>query len=119
MQVREKLHRLAEMRELFTTPLLPYKEYIVDHGRHGVNIGKDHPHYFADYTFTDQGIKVSLIHGPLFYCDVDHPYEWRVGDLSGDWNTEVSGFRTEEELYILLTKIVTGCYVLIPKEVRD
>ena len=103
---REMSMRILDMREVFMTPSLPYKQYITDHGEHpvrgGVGLGD---HFYARYEFPYQEIKVSLIHGPMFNCDLDRPYEWRV---STPWNEEPEDYKTEEELYILLTKILEG-----------
>lgn len=102
---------IAVMNELFMTPSLPYKDYITEHGLHDVSrsigMGK---HYQARYEFPDQQISVSLIHGPLFHCSHDGPYEWRI--TYPDGAVEPEGYKTEEELYILLTKILGGSYGL-------
>ena len=99
------------MDEVFMTPLLPYKNYITEHGLHevgqGIGMGEA-KHYQARYEFPDQQIKVSLIHGPLFHCNYDGPYEWRI--TYPDGAVEPEGYKTEEELYILLTKILGGSY---------
>jgi len=92
------------MRELFMTPSLPYKDYIVKHGEHSVS----NNHFYADYSFPEQGIYVSLIHGPMFHCSLDAPYEWRL--FMDCKHQEPEGYKTEEELYILLTKILGGSY---------
>jgi hypothetical protein len=113
-QTKEELLMLRlNMDEVFMTPLLPYKEYITEHGLHevGKGIGIGAKHYQALYEFPDQQINVSLIHGPLFHCAVNAPYEWRVSTGLGHLE-EVEGYKTEEELYILLTKILGGSYGL-------
>jgi hypothetical protein len=95
---------MSHMAEVFTTPLLPYKEFLVTYGKHGAALmegGKLGKHYHARYEFRC-GTEVSVISGPLFYCSPDAPYEYRIG---GD---EPVGHQTDEELYILLTKIVAG-----------
>lgn len=96
---------MSHMAEIFTTPLLPYKEFLVTHGKHGAVLmeasGKLGNHYHARYEFPC-GTEVSVISGPLFYCSPDAPYEYRIG---GD---EPVGHQTDEELYLLLTKIVAG-----------
>jgi hypothetical protein len=43
-----------------------------------------------------------VISGPLFYCNLDAPYEYRIGE------DEPQGYQTDEELYIFLTRIVAG-----------
>jgi hypothetical protein len=105
---REMSFRILAMHEVFLTPLLPFKDYIVAHGEHpvsnGVGLGN---HFYADYSFPEQQINVSLIHGPMFHCSLDAPYEWR---LNGEGEPE--GYKTEEELYILLAKILGGSYGL-------
>ena len=128
---REMSERILAMEEAFMTPLLPYKQYITEHGQHSVGrTGGATAHFYAQYEFPQQQISVSLIHGPMFHCDLDRPYEWRVRRMyvSKDaptyvwaekaWHDERSdtlieepeGYRTEEELYILLTKILGGSY---------
>jgi hypothetical protein len=92
------------MAEIFTTPLLPYKEFLVTYGKHGAALmegGKLGDHYHARYEFPC-GTEVSVISGPLFYCSIDAPYEYRIG------GGEPVGHQTDEELYILLTRIVAG-----------
>jgi hypothetical protein len=99
-----RLNNMSHMAEVFTTPLLPYKEFLVTHGKHGAALmegGKLGNHYHARYEFPC-GTEVSVISGPLFYCSPDAPYEYRIGE------DEPVGHQTDEELYILLTKIVAG-----------
>ena len=110
---REMSMRILAMREVFLTPLLPFKEYIVAHGEHpvsnGVGLGN---HFYADYSFPflEQQNNISLIHGPMFHCSLDAPYEWRI--TNSDGSMEPEGYKTEEELYILLAKILGGSYGL-------
>jgi hypothetical protein len=95
---------MSHMAEIFLTPLLPYKEFLVTHGKHGAVLmesGKLGKHYHARYEFPC-GTEVSVISGPLFYCSPDAPYEYRIGE------GEPVGHQTDEELYILLTRIVAG-----------
>jgi hypothetical protein len=114
-----QLTNREEMRELFMTPSLPFKEYIVEHGLHHITQsksvnGKDETladHFYADYLFPDQLVSVSLIHGPLFHCSLEQPYEWRASDLSRGKQEEPIGYQTDEDLYIFLTKVIGGSYV--------
>jgi len=96
---------MSHMAEIFLTPLLPYKEFLVTYGKHGAALmeasGKLGQHYHARYEFPC-GTEVSVISGPLFYCSPDAPYEYRIGD------DEPVGHQTDEELYIFLTRIVAG-----------
>jgi len=95
---------MSHMAEIFLTPLLPYKEFLVTHGEHGAALmqgGKLGKHYHARYEFPC-GTEVSVISGPLFYCNLDAPYEYRIGE------GEPEGYQTDEDLYIFLTKIVAG-----------
>lgn len=101
---------MAVMDELFMTPSLPYKDYITEHGLHHVTSETSGKHYHARYEFPEQQISVSLIHGPMFYCKPDTPYEWRIF-MNYEYQ-EPEGYKTEEELYILLTKILGGSYGL-------
>jgi len=99
-----RLNNMSHMAEVFNTPLLPYKEFLVTYGKHGAALmegGKLGDHYHARYEFPC-GTEVSVISGPLFYCSIDAPYEYRIGE------DEPVGHQTDEELYILLTKIVAG-----------
>jgi len=94
---------MSHMAEIFTTPLLPYKEFLVTHGKHGAALmdsGKLGQHYHARYEFPN-GIEVSVISGPLFYCSPDAPYEYRVN------GEEPVGHATDEELFIVLTKLLS------------
>ena len=114
-----QLTNKEEMRELFMTPSLPFKEYIVEHGLHRITksvslngeegILKDH--FYADYLFPNQLVSVSLIHGPLFHCSVEQPYEWMVSDIASGRQEEPTGYQTDEDLYIFLTKVIGGSYV--------
>ena len=95
---------MSHMDEIFLTPLLPYREFLVTHGEHGAALmgsGKLGKHYHARYKFPC-GTEVSVISGPLFYCSPDAPYEYRIGE------DEPVGHQTDEELYILLTRITAG-----------
>jgi hypothetical protein len=94
---------MSHMAEIFTTPLLPYKEFLVTHGKHQAELmrygGKLGQHFYARYEFPC-GTEVSVISGPLFYCDHDRPYEYRVNE------GEPVGHTTDEELFIVLTKLL-------------
>ena len=99
-----RLNDMSHMAEIFTTPLLPYREFLVTHGEHQarlMQVGKLGKHYHARYEFPC-GTEVSVISGPLFYCSPDAPYEYRIGE------DEPVGHQTDEELYLLLTRIVAG-----------
>ena len=99
-----RLNNMNHMAEVFNTPLLPYREFLVTHGKHGAALmegGKLGDHYHARYEFPC-GTEVSVISGPLFYCNPDTPYEYRIN------SDEPVGHQTDEELYILLTRIVAG-----------
>ena len=99
-----RLNNMNHMAEIFLTPLLPYREFLVTHGEHGAALmdsGKLGKHNHARYKFPC-GTEVSVISGPLFYCSPDAPYEYRIGD------DEPTGHQTDEELYILLTRIAAG-----------
>ena len=94
---------MSHMAEIFTTPLLPYREFLVTHGEHQAQLmqgGKLGKHYHARYEFPC-GTEVSVISGPLFYCSLDAPYEYRVNE------EEPVGHTTEEELFIVLTKLLS------------
>ena len=105
--------RFAHMEAVFMPidrdkPNLPFSEYITSHGRHDIVRGhKDYRHhYVARYSIPREGgsIEVSVISGSMFYCRPDAPYEVMVGSQSDD----VRGYMTDEELMILLAKIVAG-----------
>lgn len=99
-----RLNDMTHMAEIFNTPLLPYKKFLVTHGKHRaawVGSAGLSDHYHAMYKFPC-GTEVSVISGPLFYCSSDAPYEYRINAQ------EPVGHVTDEELFILLTKIVAG-----------
>ena len=99
-----RLNNMNHMAEIFLTPLLPYREFLVTYGKHGAALmggGKLGDHYHARYEFRC-GTEISVISGPLFYCSPAAPYEYRIGE------GEPVGHQTDEELYILLTRIVAG-----------
>jgi hypothetical protein len=75
----------AHMQNVFSPidrdkPNLPFSEFIVDAGEH-----------------------VSVISGNMFYCRPDAPYEVRVIGMNDD---EPRGYQTDEDLMILLAKLV-------------
>ena len=95
---------MTHIAEIFITPLLPYSEFLVTHGKNHAALmesGKLGGHYHAMYKFPC-GTEVSVISGPLFYCSPDAPYEYRINE------DEPVGHVTDEELFILLTKMVAG-----------
>jgi len=106
-----------EMYGVFMNRQLPYAEYLTECGEHPMQAGytnelrgKPFPkHYSAKYFFSDSGIEVSVIHGVLFHCGYDEPYEIMVtqGKRKGQGPF---GYQTDEELFILLTKIIGGSY---------
>lgn len=89
-------------------PNLPFSEYIIDHGGHSIVQGssKYSHHYFARYSIPreDGSIELSVISGAMFYCRPDAPYEVMLTNHSDD----VRGYMTDEELMILLAKIISG-----------
>jgi hypothetical protein len=91
-------------------PNLPFSEFIVEAGDHHVARGKSFTkygsHFHAQYEIPrkDGGvIHVSVISGSMFYCSRDAPYEVRVTGVDDD---EPIGHRTDEDLFILLAKLV-------------
>ena len=104
-------NRFAYMEAVFMPtdrdkPNLPFSEYITEHGQHQIvrgSMGYDH-HYFAKYSIPrkDGMMEVSVISGSMFYCTPDAPYEVAV---NGD---EPHARLTDEDLMILLAKIVAG-----------
>jgi hypothetical protein len=91
-------------------PNLPFSEFIVDAGEHRVTKGssftKYGSHYYAQYEIPRKDgkvIDVSVISGGMFYCRPDAPYEVRVTGMNGD---EPRGYQTDEDLMILLAKLV-------------
>ena len=105
-----------EMYGVFMNRQLPFAEYLTECGLHPMKAGYlkdgDAPfpnHYSAKYFFPDSGIEVSVIHGMLFHCAPTEPYEIMV---SHDARKQQGpfGYQTDEELFILLTKIIGGSY---------
>ena len=93
---------------------LPYEKYIVSDKQD--NLDSNSFNFFdlrrIRYKFPN-GWGASVIVGDLFYSASDTPFE--VCPMKGDvlWydavdseNTDVYGYITEEELYILLTKLL-------------
>lgn len=111
MKSRDKM--FAHMEAVFMPidrdkPNLPFSEYITEHGHHNIVRGSENykHHYVARYSIPREGgsIEVSVISGSMFYCRPDAPYEVMVGEQS-DY---VHEYMTDEELMILLAKIVAG-----------
>jgi hypothetical protein len=106
------------MEEVFMNRQLPYAEYLTECGLHPMQMsytnelrGKPFPkHYSAKYFFPDSGIEVSVIHGVLFHCGYDEPYEILVTQGKREGQGPL-GYQTDEELFILLTKVIGGSYV--------
>lgn len=104
--------RFAHMEAVFMPidrdkPNLPFSEYITKHGRHNIVRGStqyDH-HYVARYSIPREGgsIELSVISGSMFYCRPDAPYEVMLTNHSDD----VRGYMTDEDLMILLAKLIT------------
>ena len=105
-----------EMYEVFMNRQLPYAEYLTECGLHSMKAGYlkegDAPfpkHYSAKYFFPDSEIEVSVIHGVLFHCGYGEPYEIMV--TQGERKQQGPlGYQTDEDLFILLTKIIGGSY---------
>jgi hypothetical protein len=87
-------------------PNLPFSEFITDSGAHMIVRGsaKYQHHYHARYSIpSPRGtMDVSVISGRLFYCTPDAPYEVSINQ------DEPRGRVTDEELMILLAKIISG-----------
>jgi hypothetical protein len=105
----------AHMQNVFSPidrdkPNLPFSEFIVDAGEHRVTRGTEFTkygrHYYAQYEIPRKDgklIHVSVISGNMFYCRPDAPYEVRVIGMNDD---EPRGYQTDEDLMILLAKLV-------------
>jgi hypothetical protein len=107
--------KYAHMEEVFAPkgkgkPTLPFSEFITDHGTHPIvytaipgKHSSEH-HYRARYSIPLRGeiVRVSVVSGALFHCAPDAPYEVRIN------GAEPYGCMTDEELMLLLAKIVTG-----------
>jgi hypothetical protein len=103
--------RFAHMEAVFMPkgrdkPDLPFSEFIVEHGQHKIvrgSKGYEH-HYYARYNIPrDSGVMdVSVISGSMFYCEPHAPYEVSVN------MDEPHGRLTDEDLMLLLAKIVAG-----------
>lgn len=111
--MRNQDRRFAHMEAVFMPidrdkPNLPFSEYITEHGHHRIVRGHSNykHHYIARYNIPREGgsLEVSVISGSMFYCRPDAPYEVMVSNHSDD----VRGYMTDEELMILLAKIVAG-----------
>lgn len=89
-------------------PNLPFSEFITESGTHMIVRGIENPlyrhHYHARYSIpSPRGtMDVSVISGRLFYCTPDAPYEVSINQ------DEPRGRITDEELMILLAKIISG-----------
>lgn len=103
--------RFAHMEAVFMPidrdkPALPFSEYITEHGKHPIVRGSNNynHHYYAKYSIPrkDGTMGVSVISGAMFYCTHDAPYEVSVN------MDEPHGRLTDEELMILLAKIIAG-----------
>lgn len=92
------------MDDAFMNRQLPYAEYLTECGLHPIP-----KHYSAKYFFPDSGIEVSVIHGMLFHCGLDAPYEILISQGKSKQEGPF-GYQTDEELYILLAKIAGGDY---------
>ena len=108
----------AEMHDVFMNRQLPYAEYLIECGIHPMKAGYTQAmegtpfpkHYQARYFFRYRGgIEVSVIHGVLFHCGYDAPYEIMITQGEGKHQGPF-GYQTDEELYILLTQIIGGSY---------
>ena len=107
----KKDERFAHMRAVFMPidrdkPALPFSEFITEHGQHQIvrgSMGYEH-HYYARYSIPrDSGVmEVSVVSGSMFYCEPDAPYEVSVN------MDEPHGRLTDEDLMLLLAKIVAG-----------
>ena len=108
--------RFAHMGEVFAPKhkgksTLPFSEFITDHGIHpiayisasGEHVGYEH-HYRARYSIPRKGgaVTLSVISGSQFHCKPDAPYEVMIS------GAEPLDYVTDEELMILLARIVTG-----------
>ena len=111
--------KFADMEEVFAPkgrgkPTLPFSAYITDHGTHPIAYSATAPgapgawgsayHYRARYSIPCRGeiVRVSVVSGAIFQCTPDAPYEVMVND------TEPRGYMNDEELMLLLARIVTG-----------
>jgi hypothetical protein len=107
----ERDDRFAHMQNVFMPtdrdkPNLPFSEFIVEHGQHQIVRGSmnyEH-HYYAKYCIPrgSGAMVVSVISGSMFYCEPDAPYEVSVN------MDEPHGRLTDEDLMLLLAKIVAG-----------
>ena len=106
-----------EMYGVFMNRQLPYAEYLTECGEHPMKAGytkefkgKPFPrHYLAKYFFPDSEIEVSVVHGMLFNCNPEAPYEILVSQGKRKGQGPL-GYQTDEELFILLTKVIGGSY---------
>ena len=106
------------MHDAFMNRQMPFAEYLTECGEHPMKAGYTHAmegtpfpmHYSAKYFFPDSGIEVSVIHGMLFNCNPDTPYEILVTQGKRKQQGPL-GYQTDEELFILLTKVIGGSYV--------
>ena len=105
------------MDDAFMKRQLPYAEYLTECGLHPMKAGYTQAmegtpfpkQYSAKYFFPDNEIEVSVIHGVLFYCGYDAPYEILI--TQGERKQQGPlGYQTDEDLFILLTKIIGGSY---------
>lgn len=107
--------KFAHMEEVFAPkgkgkPTLPLSEFITDHGTHPIvytavlGAHSSEHHYRARYSIPLRGeiVRVSVISGAMFQCTPDAPYEVMVN------GAEPRGYMDDEELMLLLARIVTG-----------
>ena len=105
------------MDDAFMNRKMPFAEYLTECGLHPMRAGYTNElegpfpkHYQAKYFFRHSGgIEVSVIHGMLFHCNPEAPYEILISQGKGKQQGPF-GYQTDEELYILLAKIAGGVY---------
>lgn len=115
--MRHRDEPVEGMEDAFMNRQLPFAEYLTECGEHPMQVGyrnaqkgKPFPkHYSAKYFFPDSRIEVYVIHGVLFHCSPDEPYEIMVTQGSREQQDPL-GYQTDEGLYILLAKIAGGDY---------
>jgi len=101
----------AHMRNVFMPidrdkPNLPFSEFITESGLHDIAKSTKHSNsFFAKYSIPRNSgvVDVSVISGNMFYCKLTAPYEVMV-----DSDNDPQGYMTDEQLMILLAKLVAG-----------